>query len=107
MNKHTDTPWRKGVTIENTDYGVPIFEITIFSKRTGIFTIKSTYLEEVEANAEFIVKACNLHDELVEELNNLVKRIEGVIKDETYVGFTGLTVYPAKQLLTKAEAYND
>ncbi len=80
--KHTDLPWNAfDGGIYDSD-GFEILEeeaillnwnsipgVNHWSDKPGI-TCKERTLEEVKANAEFIVRACNSHDELLEALKN-------------------------------------
>lgn len=64
MSKHTPTPWSIGITNNGADH------INVWM---GIVHVASVMKfvptgESAEANAEFIVRACNSHDELVEAL---------------------------------------
>ncbi len=56
--KHTPTPWE--VSYYDYDNNGPIYCIENVTR--------STTPEEHKANAEFIVRACNAHDDLVEAL---------------------------------------
>jgi len=59
--QHTPTPWRAiGFTIESHDYD---HELVCRVSKSGGGT-------RIEANAAFIVRACNAHDELVAALES-------------------------------------
>lgn len=78
-SKRTQAPWREGALIPRTVNGTPMYEITIFTAEhipAAIFTLRSTDPERVKANTQFIVKACNLHDELIRLLNRLSRFAE-------------------------------
>lgn len=57
MTKHTDTPWKFNP-----------FKLTVVSKKDGTICMMEGDEGVLEANAAFIVMACNAHDELVEAL---------------------------------------
>lgn len=68
--QHTPTPWQYDgtrVTFQKHAYSYR-FDIA------GCF--RDVGLEESKANAEFIVRACNCHDELVRELQNVLEHCE-------------------------------
>lgn len=78
---HTPLPWeRQSTDCEGPDYGVSI----IGSNLGGLVAAAlpwSTEIEDgdfsrVEANAEFIVRACNSHYDLLEALQALVNSFE-------------------------------
>lgn len=79
MSEHTPTPWVVVVGKDNSDNGEPLSP-DIFGTITGgnegwhiaRVWLAGKYLNG-EANAEFIVLACNNHDALV-------KALEGVIR---------------------------
>lgn len=86
MTKHTPTPW------VNNGEGI------IVCNDGDVFTMSTTLLDdkEREANAAFIVKAVNCHDELVEALEIAYKNLSGYEKGS----ITGIKISAA---LTKAK----
>ncbi len=66
--KHTPGPW---------DYGRN--SLQVYAKESGehIADVRAPHssMELAIANAQFIVRACNCHEELVDALSNLVNRI--------------------------------
>lgn len=75
--KHTPTPWRTGGNFKSISVGLGdvITEITTVH---GIQDIPGSR----KANAEFIVRACNLHDELVLALELILKSHDASCKGE-------------------------
>ena len=79
--KHTKTPW----TTESP-CGFPYSGIYIVPESSKDFPFHIAQIrelredEETDANAEFIVTACNAHDALVEALEDSKKEIEFIIK---------------------------
>jgi len=66
--KHTPGPWHvRGRLIE-----APTKTVAALSKVTDCDAFRA----ESQANAEFIVRACNAHDGLVQELRNCLEIIE-------------------------------
>lgn len=72
--KHTPTPWEV-----NTLAGSPYSEG--FSNDTLIFDCRPSGLQyaEIEANAEFIVRACNSHDALIADMKHIVEYWNGSV----------------------------
>jgi queuine/archaeosine tRNA-ribosyltransferase len=71
--KHTHTPWTLGkgtVRIRNAE------NVLVAECYTTGNSIRYPIKEEREANAEFIVHACNAHAKLVEALKDIRKAIE-------------------------------
>lgn len=66
MNKHTDTPWyRKMCAITPDD------DMTFIIATTNPRGLAVKSIEEREANAAYIVKAVNAHEELVKSLKEI------------------------------------
>ena len=63
--KHTPTPWKSNSMEIFTDAGKTSKRIAF---ATGYAQGDQNTLDEIRANAAFIVKAVNMHDELVEAL---------------------------------------
>lgn len=86
--KHTPTPWiwKKAIKldseggtwfqtlIEKADYDDPEYN------GGGAILLHEAQWKIKKANAEFIVKACNSHDELVAEVEGFRKVVENQIK---------------------------
>jgi len=94
MSKHIPTPWV--IKAHNT-----IYKPAIYSEDRLVSTIRGGFTTEAEeyANAEFIVRACNAHDELVAAL-------EGILYNflrETDVSDCKLEIFNAKAALAKAK----
>lgn len=88
MSKHTPTPW--GVHEDGTD---------VIDDTGNIIVFTPVNLNPNEANAEFIVMACNIHGELVEKL----KEVEHYMVNGT-TALKSATLYKSiKELLAKAE----
>lgn len=69
MTKHTPTPW-------NVNGGMRPGIKTVYADSGSICEMTNSQAHsdaEQEANAAFIVRACNNHDELVSALENLQK----------------------------------
>jgi hypothetical protein len=77
--KHTPTPWRAGSY--SSIVGVPIMAqpdpkqntIIVAGTRSAAATTPDGFRAEVEANAAFIVRAVNAHDDLVKALRELIE----------------------------------
>jgi hypothetical protein len=101
MSKHTPTPWRVGDD-RSTVYG-PIGEYTSTiakCERYGgdIFRRDNELGEE---NAVHIVRAINVHDELLEALEELVDLMEAVRTGEYKPD--SFTTQPARAAIAKAK----
>lgn len=72
MTKYTPTPWNITENLSNGPYGPPLV-IRGPEKGDLISSISGAALHDPrhKANADFIVKACNAHDNLIETLENL------------------------------------
>lgn len=71
--KHTPTPW-----VADTEPNQPEV-LTESCKLIAVAYGTGTKHAEDAANAAFIVRACNVHDELVELLENAAAAMTGVI----------------------------
>ena len=70
---HTPTPWSIGHSMErNYIYGGGSHLACIGSRENGFFIHDDGSLNESEANAAFIVRAVNSHDDLLEALETLL-----------------------------------
>lgn len=91
--QHTPTPWMK-VSHEDDEFIVVQKE----TYKPHFYNPVTEYM--TEQNADFIVKACNNHDRLVEALDNLVSYMtEFVDVPESDIVFN-----EAKQLLTELKS---
>ena len=71
---HTPTPWSIGHSMErNYIYGGGSHLACIGSRENGFFIHDDGSLNESEANAAFIVRAVNSHDDLLEALEETVR----------------------------------
>jgi hypothetical protein len=100
---HTPLPWRNdGPQIFKRSDGWEFIEYGIVSDATGevvttVHTLRGN--ERAEADAAFIVRACNLHDELLEMCKVLVAEFEtGSQRDD------GAEIRGARALIARAEA---
>ena|ERR1700722_3957888 len=91
---HTKTPWTHGKTFA-----------LVYAKKDGwntqICSTHSSYIEppECAANARFIVRACNNHDDLVDSLETILHHI-----DTTNAGdFTSEMLADARALVKRAK----
>lgn len=82
MNDHTPTPWQIGITLYPYVHFYGPSDVAGFSVAIGS-CVTSFGKENDEANAAFIVKACNAHDELVAALEN----VRSIISDGAMTGF--------------------
>ena len=101
MSKHTPTPWKMSEeNIGRYDGGI-YADAKHITDRIEIATVEGQGEQRQKANAQFIVKACNLHDELV----GIIKELTSDIRSDCYDRkCEGCSWCKAKQLLTKAEA---
>ena len=98
-DKHTEIPWKFGEEI-------------LGSERRFIETGKEklaiaemiTFRDNWKANADFIVRACNSHDELLEWVRKLADQLE-MGGDEIYHDINKGFVDRARQIIAKAEAH--
>lgn len=75
MNKHTPTPYYYEEEY-GTIHGSDSFEICGINTRMSSAKGMDFCYAEQAANAEFIVRACNSHDELVEALKDAISLLE-------------------------------
>jgi hypothetical protein len=71
LTEHTPTPWR---VIEESDYAAPMAKCEFAIEAADEMTIAVLVADQVpahEANAAFIVKACNAHDKLEARIKEL------------------------------------
>ena len=100
--KHTPTPWKQGVNYPERIIGE--HEIVAFVNHPELDGKPN---DREQANAEFIVRACNSHDELLEACKALVQNLEMEWLPNGY----GQCDYPlsyriiknAKDIIAKAE----
>ena len=83
--QHTTEPWNQFREDEN---GKEAFKIVPAWGRNGMYFVATCYGPDAEANAEFIVRACNSHDALLAALEGLLANApapKGVRKDFSYI----------------------
>ncbi len=105
---HTPTPWKlqhyighEGY-IDNQDrecYAGRIVADNDYVIWAGPFSFWSLHNPD---NAEFIVRACNSHDELLEALEELVTMVEHA-REEGYDNIDYYTTQPARLAIKKAK----
>ncbi len=80
MSKHTETPWRS--YSGNGWHEIHIVTAPVGARHHIVATLPSTYVthSQWQANAEFIVRACNTHQQLVDAL----KMAKGIFADAGY-----------------------
>ena len=68
MSKHTQGPWRVGIRTAHSKRDVygPLGELVVLAD--AVFTDLAT----AQANAAYIVRACNAHEDLVKALEELI-----------------------------------
>jgi len=69
--KHTPTPWRIDHRAKTAVVGSRNYVVAACGGYANNTRDQTELSEELEANAEFIVLACNVHDELVAALKAL------------------------------------
>ncbi len=82
MSEHTPTPW-EWEKIENaawSDYGPNLRSVAMGSPKVlSAWGHDAWGVDVNDANAEFIVRACNSHDELVSALEAALHALDGLI----------------------------
>lgn len=87
---HSPTPWSVSNSGGRVQTDVTTFPLTICT----LETIPLPITPEIEANAEFIVKACNCHDDLLEACKMSLEYMPGDYINEREA---------LKQVIEKAE----
>ena len=87
MTKHTELPWEFDQAIN-----------TIHKDGREICSLP--YFKQSAANAQFIVKACNSHYEMLEFIKDLVNETDRMTDPD----LREKTIYEAKELINKAES---
>ncbi len=86
QTKHTALPWLlmpDGLTISGNDpEGARYQEIAKMRDGNSVHPHLAVTTEEQQANAAFIVRACNSHEELVGALEMCIEYFEGVTERE-------------------------
>lgn len=97
--KHTATPYKCGETPDGKFNGSDIYTAD-FSPIAMVFPQNH---EQGVIDAEFIVRACNAHDELVSALDSLANEYEALMNrvSSTYM-WNIKPLYNARALVTKA-----
>jgi len=97
MGKHTPGPWSVGTGLR-TSAGKGIGFIA------EIKTLPNRDYQQMEANADFIVRACNSHDELLEALKECLKAVNTVIAFSDMAGHESLSFIRVKKMAEQAIA---
>lgn len=90
---HTPTPWK----VDGFGITSKVFNIATLDTTAKDMDDNQIGIGELSANAAFIVKACNVHEELIETLKNLV-----AYSVDCHVGGAPV-VAEAREVLAKAE----
>ena len=106
--KHTPTPWESNNNLLKTDALIEIFSD---KDEMGEKPIADVYsyenFDEAEANAAFIVRACNCHDELVKTIKVLSESLQEAVSltsvNRGYNRRWQLDIDQARNALEKAE----
>lgn len=90
QNAHIPTPWiftPSGETMQGYSQPFAIAETDKYNLVAGIFGDVKGGVETAEANAAFIVRACNSHEELLEALKQLVEAgpVYGMINNAPFL----------------------
>ena len=99
MSKHTPLPWTAG---RSESCSTPFMHISAADRDIGYLTLNP---QEVEANAAFIVTACNSHYDLVDALKDvraLARKM--MIAGGTDAEFADIRLEKATAALAKAGA---
>lgn len=102
--KHTPTPWTAepsaahyeilcGRGAESVPHATQVANVLMIGERR----------EACRANADFIIRACNAHDELVAALRGLIETAEWAVPDTREKGLHGV-IADARAALAKAGA---
>ena len=65
MSKHTPTPW----TVAKHERGL------VRAQGRTIVVVRETGNQDIDANAEFIVRACNAHEDLLAALKEIERSL--------------------------------
>ena len=88
---HTPTPWKQGFKDNQC----------IYADYKNVANVQCRE-KEWQANAEFIVRAVNAHEELVEACKGAIEQMEGFLSDGVSLGMA-VKIQQIKQALAKAE----
>lgn len=100
-SKHTPTPWHKSAIYPQTLEGPgdrPTLSTSGYSRNTGSSDVHA----ENEANFEFVYRACNAHDALVEALEKALDLVD-LYAPADLLGGTAHTSIRAALALAKGE----
>lgn len=95
MNKHTPIPWHES---NERNAGGQLIDIVIRNKKRDPIALVSALgwdKKTSRANAEFIVRACNAHDDLLDACREMVEQYGGMID--------GIVEEPARIAVEKAK----
>ena len=97
--EHTPTPW----TVFNPDNDQHIGDyLEIYHESILIADVLRPGPVDAKANAAFIVKAVNSHEELLESLQSIVDRLEGAEEMERVLSAKWDAIDEAKTAIAKA-----
>lgn len=113
MSKHTALPWMTKPEEPGTNY-IRIRGTALGSryKIANVLTLDESYPldmyelehEETRANAEFIVRACNAHDELTAQRDDLLEHSRYILRClEGDVTITQADMAPLRAAIARAE----
>lgn len=104
--KHTPTPWKTGGRIGSLNIDAENGRGIATCGYTDTSDVTKSLAENV-ANAEFIVRACNSHDDLIHYLKRIAQiaeiRQNENLNDATIHAITECMMSLAKEALAKAE----
>ena len=99
MVEHTPTPWK---VVHTSNPGLCIKTEHLPGYFIVIRPCSRHHIDHAEANAAFIVRACNAHEKLVKALSDLVEGIDGRER-RTGIRQVGPAVAAARAALTDLE----
>ena len=100
---HTKGPWEVAHYEDGILEGVNFIRSTVNNYSVCILINGGTSPEETEANAAFIVRACNSHDELIEVLKDAILEIEYLHDKFKTTGSGNATLAKIDAAIAKAE----
>ena len=97
--EHTPVPWRRRRPNGHKPMDVDAYQVYASGRRGEVPVAMLTYTGHEDANAAFIVTACNSHDALVEQRDDLLEALK-----ETLGFIDSLTEYKSLRLNPKEAA---
>ena len=76
MSRHTDVPWEARTPSDTPTHVVKIYQDAEGRRCTAFVAVCSATTLDNAANAEFIVRACNSHDDLLAALKEAIATIK-------------------------------